>query len=135
MVVLDNSVLVEIARKSVEGQALADLIVEDERVVCPAIIYAELISVFRKLVLQGKLAQEVVGAKATEALALIDEFYPLENLYTETLAEALRLQHSTYDMFYFVLARRLGATLFTLDGTLAKLCEEQGVDCVHKIEL
>ena len=37
-------------------------------------------------------------------------------------------------MFYFVLARRFGATLFTLDRKLIRLCEEQGVQCVAILE-
>lgn len=36
-------------------------------------------------------------------------------------------------MFYFMLARRLGATLFTLDRKLMALCEENGVDCVGEV--
>jgi hypothetical protein len=30
-----------------------------------------------------------------------------------------------------VLARRSGGTLFSCDKKLVKLCEENGVDCIH----
>ena len=36
--------------------------------------------------------------------------------------EAMRLDHPVYGLLYFVLARREGATLFTLDQKLQGLC-------------
>lgn len=49
----------------------------------------------------------------------------------EALTEAVRLRRPVYDMVYFVLARRLGATLFTLDKRLQALCIDNGVNCVR----
>lgn len=68
---------------------------------------------------------------------LLDEFYPLEPLQQEALSEGFRLQHSTHDMFYFVLARRMAATLMTADRRLMELCTCNGVDCIEeaKVEL
>ena len=60
---------------------------------------------------------------------------PFEGYATEVFGEACRLGHSVYDVFYFVLARRLGATLFTEDRRLIELCEQNGVDCVHILDL
>ena len=47
----------------------------------------------------------------------------------------MRLEHSSYDMVYFILARRTGATLFTLDKKLIELCLNNGVDCLYKTTL
>ncbi len=65
-----------------------------------------------------------------QATSLVDEFYRTEDLLREALMEAMRLDHPVYDMLYFVLARREGATLFTLDQKLQSLCADNGVDCV-----
>lgn len=91
-------------------------------------------SVVRKAVRKGILAKNEAETFASRALQIVDEFYPIEPLRTESLREGIRLDHSTYDMFYFVLARRTGATLLTVDRKLAALCEANGVDTVYEIE-
>ncbi len=58
------------------------------------------------------------------------EFRDDASLWTEALTESLRLDHSSYDLFYLVLARREGATLFTLDRKLQKLCDKNGVNAI-----
>ena len=80
------------------------------------------------------ITSEDAEACFAECIALIDEFYPIEDLQAEALRESIRLNHSTYDLFYFVLARRTGGILFTLDRKLMKLCQENGVNCIAEIE-
>ena len=60
----------------------------------------------------------------------IDEFANDEDLVAEAFTESLRLNHSVYDLLYFVLARRTGATLFTPDRKLQRICEENLVSSV-----
>ena len=50
-------------------------------------------------------------------------------------AAAIRNDYSSYDMFYLTLARRNGATLFTLDKRLAALCQQLKIDCVQLVGL
>lgn len=134
MIAIDASALCEIARQTNRGKALQCLILEDEKIISCELIRAEAASVFRKLAKAKGLDAGDVGKYLTEGLKLIDEFYPLEPLQTEALRESIRYDHSTYDMFYFVLARRHGATLFTIDKKLASLCEKHGVDYISEIE-
>ncbi len=54
---------------------------------------------------------------------------------SEALRESIRLDHSTYDTFHFVLARRTGETPFAADCKLAELCLGNGVDCVAEFVL
>ena len=79
------------------------------------------------------LGKELAMSKLEESLALVDEVIPTRSLMREVVSESVRLGHPVYDIFYFVLARRLGATLFTLDKRLVKLCKQEGVDCVHDV--
>lgn len=90
---------------------------------------------FRKLAKTEGLSLAEAEKYLDATLALVDEFHPIADLQTEALRESIRLDHSTYDLFYFVLARRTGATLFTLDRSLMRLCQQHGVDCVGEIEL
>ena len=134
MIVMDACAACEISRLTDEGNALKQLAQEDELIVSCDLIHAELASAFRKIALREGLDVKEAETFVSDALRMVDEFYPLEPLRTEALNESIRLHHSTYDMFYFVLARRLGATLFTLDRKLMALCEENGVDCIGEVE-
>lgn len=134
MIVMDACAACEITRLTDEGRALKQLAQEDESIVSCELIHAELASAFRKIALKEDLDAKEADTFVSDALGIIDEFYPLEPLRVEALNESIRLHHSTYDMFYFVLARRLGATLFTVDRKLMALCGENGVDCIGEVE-
>jgi predicted nucleic acid-binding protein len=62
---------------------------------------------------------------------LVDYYVDVSENHVEAFAESLRLEHSAYDLLYSTLARRNGATLFTLDRKLIELCRREGVNCVH----
>lgn len=134
MIVLDASAACDMARKTEEGMAFRALMLSEEKVISCDLFRAEVVSVFRKLCRQGLVTAGKAQGFLTESVALVDEYYPIEELQEEVLAESIRLNHSSYDMFYFVLARRFAATLFTLDRKLIKLCEDQGVQCVAILE-
>lgn len=130
MIVLDACAICEMVRQTDRGQALLTLILDEENVISCELARAEVVSVFRKLAKTECLSAQEAEQYIDAGLALVDEFFPLEPLQSEAFRESIRLDHSSYDMFYFVLARRTGATLFTTDKQLMHLCEEHGVDCV-----
>ena len=90
----------------------------------------------------AQLSQSEAEELREEAILLIDEFVPIKDLMDEAFRESLRLDHPTYDMLYFVLARRTAGTLFTLDKGLINLCADHGVNsidlapfpCEHDVE-
>ena len=73
--------------------------------------------------------------KIEEGISLIDEFVPLKENADEAFAEAVRQNHSVYDMFYLTLVRRSAGTLFSLDKKLVNLCVEMKLDCVEEVAL
>lgn len=135
MIVLDASAAIEMVLQSAEGQALESLMRAGEKTISCELLRAEATSVFRKLVRTGNATSAEALGYLEKTCALVDEFVPIEELQTEALREGIRLDRSTYDMYYFVLARRSGATLFTLDRKLADLCVENGVDYVAELAL
>lgn len=135
MIVLDSSAVTEMIRRTPDGLALIDLAMVNEKRISCDLIRAELASVFRKLTRIGELSPKQAETLFTKSLRLINQLYPIEDLQSEALRESIRLNHSTYDMFYFVLARRTGATLFTTDRKLMQLCAENGVNCVELVNL
>lgn len=134
MIVLDSSAACDMVRKTEEGMAFRALMLSEEKVISCELLRAEVVSIFRKLCRHGLIPIEKVQSFLTESTALVNEYYSIQELQEEVLSESIRLDHSSYDMFYFVLARRFGATLFTLDRKLIRHCEEQGVQCVAILE-
>ena len=135
MIVFDSCALTEMVLKSDEGKALQELALRNEKKIACNLVHAELASIWRKLVRTNEIPRHAAGQYYAEAIALVDEFVPMEELMPEAMQEGIRLDHSTYDMFHFVLARRTGGTLFTCDRRLMQLCENNGIDCVHEIDL
>ena len=135
MIVLDASAGIELLQDTTERPAIRVILERSEKIISCDLLRAESASVLRKLARAGKI--DIKGAKLrlTRLMRLVDEFYPLAPLQDEALAESIRLDHSVYDMFYFVLARRTRGTLFTTDMKLLKLSEQHGVDCMTFTDL
>ena len=70
-----------------------------------------------------------------KALDLADRYISDESLLPEALNECFRLDHSIFDMLFFILARRTRGTLFTADAKLQNLCLDHGVECVALVDL
>jgi predicted nucleic acid-binding protein len=133
MIVLDCSAAMAIVLQTAEGEAFCGLMQKNEKVISPQLFIAELNSALSKHIKAGDFDLDYAQTISEQALDLVDEFYDMQTFSAEALSEGVRLNHSTYDLFYLTLARRNGATLFTLDRRLRALCEELGVDCVHEI--
>ena len=131
MLVLDCSAAIAIVLETSEGAALASLMGKNEKVISPQLFVAELDSALSKYIKSGDLDLLLAHDLLDQAMDLIDEFVDMRENYIEAFDEGLRNNHSTYDMFYLTLARRSGATLFTLDYRLIALCERLKIDCVH----
>ena len=134
MIVLDSSAACDIALQTEEGLVFCSLMLADEQVISCDLLRAEAVSVFCKLCRRGVMNRKEAQECFVDSVAYVDKYYSIQELQDEVLSESIRLDHSSYDMFYFVLARRFGATLFTLDRKLIRLCEEQGVQCVAILE-
>jgi predicted nucleic acid-binding protein len=66
-----------------------------------------------------------------EGIRLIDDFSDSKELWKESLGEGIKSNHSIYDMFYAVLARRNDAVLITNDGPLAEICKKSKIAVCH----
>lgn len=69
------------------------------------------------------------------ALEAVDLYVLASDLFEEVFPESVRLNYSVYDLFYLVLARRLGALLATCNRRLAALARECGVPVLLGQEL
>lgn len=135
MIVMDANAAFSIISKTEEGYALQSFMETGEEVVAPALLRAEIVHTLYKYVRGGFIDAEQANAKLNECLSLVDRFVSDEDLASEALYASIQLQHSSYDMFYYVLARRLCATLYTNDKKLSNLCLKNGVDCIYQVKL
>lgn len=135
MIVLDASAALEIAKQTDRGCAFQGLIKPEEEIVAPVLFAIEVTNAAWKHVHAGLLGADAARHLMEDALAIPDRFVNIEDLLPEAYAEAVALDHSSYDTLYLVLARRNAATLFTCDKKLQECCITRNVDCVWEVNL
>ena len=135
MIVLDCSAAVAIVRETLEGNALRAPMLENETTLTSEMFVAEVRNSFWKYVRAQLMTIEEAEFYIEKAIGLVDEIVPLKENADEAFAEAVRQNHSVYDMFYLTLVRRSAGTLFSLDKKLVNLCTEMKLDCVKEVAL
>ena len=137
MIVLDASAGVNIAQDTEAGRVLSFMLeeLEGEPISACDIYRAEVRNALWKYTKSGLLSTGDAIDLVHDALDLVDEYVPIEDLGDEAFLAASTYGHPVYDMFYLCLARREGATLLTLDKKLANLCQRAGVNCIGEAEL
>ena len=127
MMVMDASAAALAAMGAPAGGVFRDALAGDVEVITTRLLEAEIRNVFWKYVHVGALATQEAHQRVEAAIDLVDVFVPIEDNVAESLSEAIRCDHSVYDMLYLTIARRTGAVLLTADKRLARLCNELGV--------
>ena len=119
--VVDANAAAEIVLERAAAVDLINRIFVADKVIAPSLFYAETANTFRKYVQGGFLDVEDGTELFRKAIQIVDEFVDIAELSEEAFLEAVRMKHTAYDMLYFVLARRNGAKLLTLDKRLQQL--------------
>ena len=130
MVVIDANAALEMAFEGERGDALRDLLLQGEEAIAPSVFHSEVSNACFKYAAFGSMGEEKALVLLDRAEALVDCFYDDASLAKEALSESIRYRHPAYDMFYLVLARRTGATLFTLDRKMWALARDMHVNCI-----
>lgn len=137
MMVLDASAAINAASSEIVEDENSELLefLDTEKFIAPSFFGVEAANSAWKFTHAGLFPESETARMMATAVGHIDEFFDDEELVGEAFSEAVRLDHPVYDMLYFVLARRKGVKLATADKKLAKLCEENGVECVRVLDL
>lgn len=135
MVVLDCCAAFAMAARNEEGEAISSLLLSGEEVIAPSLFSSEMAHTVAKYVRAGRIDEPTAQEYLKTGAGYIDRFDDDKNLASESLAESFRYGHSSYDMFYLVLARRTGATLFTLDKKMWALARDMHVNCIEEVDL
>jgi predicted nucleic acid-binding protein len=131
IVVLDSNAAIEVVLKREKGYVFRRLIENSEKIITSEFFRIEVANVIRKYYKGHYIKREECDTLLELSENLIDEFVPVSENNREALNEAIRLDHSVYDMLYLTLARRAGAILLTLDKPLNAIAEKEGIEIVR----
>jgi len=125
--VLDASAALEIAFNRPKAKYYKELLLNADSVIAPELFQSEVTNCVWKYLKAGYVDEENAKATVAAIFQFVDGYYGAIEDSMEVLHEANRLNMSTYDMFYFVLARHHAATLITCDQKLKALAIDNGI--------
>jgi predicted nucleic acid-binding protein len=97
-------------------------------VIAPDLYHSEISNVFWKCYRADMISHQESLQFTEDGISMIDDFTGGGELWKEALGEGIKYNHSIYDMFYAVLARRNDAVLITNDSKMAKMAAEMKID-------
>jgi len=128
IVVLDASAGIEIALDRAKAKIFNSYIIRSTKIITSSLYKAETANVIWKYVKATLLPKQDSIRIYNYCRNIVDEFIDIEENVEEAINESIRLNHSTYDLLYYTLARRNGAVLLSLDKRLNELAKENGID-------
>jgi len=125
IVVLDVSAAIEIILQKDKQEKFNKIYKNGTWIIAPDLFIAEITNVLWKYYKAKVLSHEDC---VQDGIDMIDDFIDARDLWKESLAEGIKNNHSIYDMYYSVLARRNDAILITNDGPLAEICKKLNIE-------
>ena len=118
MLVLDASVAVKWFVEEPGTAAAMALFAEDDSLIAPDLVIAEVANVAWKHLIRGDLQYAQLVHVPTAVPRMFAELWPTVWLAGRAFEIASELRHPVYDCFYLALAERTGAVLVTADRRL-----------------
>ena len=128
IIVLDVSASIEILFQREKADKFKDVYNQGSWIIAPDLFIAEITNVLWKYYKAGLITHKDCIQYVQDGIDMIDDFLDAKELWKEALAEGIKNNHSIYNMYYAILARRNDATLITNDGALVKVCEKLSID-------
>jgi predicted nucleic acid-binding protein len=128
ILILDVSAAMEIILKKEESEFFISKYKEAAWVIAPDLYVSEIANVLWKYHKAKIVSHELCQQYVEDGINLIDDYFESKELWKETLGEAIKNNHSVYDMFYAVLARRHDAILMTKDRRLFEVCKTMNIE-------
>jgi predicted nucleic acid-binding protein len=126
--VLDASAAIQIVLKKEKAKHFTKYYEKANWVIAPELFIPEITNVLWKYYKAKFFGTEECRQFVSDSISLADEFFESRDLWTEVLGESIKYNHSAYDLFYLVLARRNNAILLSNDMDLIKLCNKLKID-------
>jgi predicted nucleic acid-binding protein len=126
-IVIDTSAAIEVALNRQKSEAISKLLSQADVVLSPDLFVAEASNTFWKYYKIVGLPLVRCEQGLSDVLNLVDEFVPTLPLAQEVFSASCIVQHSAYDLFFAILARRMDAILISIDEKLINCCKNLGV--------
>ncbi|QTQ12301.1 type II toxin-antitoxin system VapC family toxin [Treponema parvum] len=128
IIVLDVSAAIEILFQREKADRFKSVYNQGSWIIAPDLFIAEITNALWKYYTAGLITHKDCIQYVQDGIDMIDDFLDAKELWKESLAEGIKNNHSIYDMYYAILARRNDATLITNDGALARICEKLSIE-------
>lgn len=115
IVVLDASAAIEIALKNASSIHFQEILLEADIVIAPDTFPSEITNVFWKYGFFSEMEKKTCEKGIDYCLDLVDDYINTKGMCREVFFESLNTKHSSYDIFYLVVARRHNAAILTKD--------------------
>jgi len=128
IVVLDVSGAIEIILKKDKSEKFNSEFESASWVIAPDLYISELSNVLWKYYKAKVITHSECNQYVRDGIEMIDDFIDAKEIWKEALGEGIKNNHSIYDMFYAIVARRNDARLITNDGPLADICRNLDIE-------
>lgn len=128
-IILDVSAAIQIILKKEKGERFTTYLESASWVIAPDLFTSEITNTLWKYNNAKIFSHEECQQFVDDGIKLVDDFFDSNDLWKEVLGESIKNNHSAYDLFYAILARRNDAILLTNDGPLSKLCKKMKIEC------
>ena len=122
--ILDVSAAIEILLKKEKAVLFESTYQNASWIIAPELYIAEISNVLWKYYEANIITHNECVQFTETGISLIDDFSDLNDLWKEAQGEGIRNNHSVYDMYYAILARRNDATIMTNDKKLSTVCKK-----------
>lgn len=126
--VLDVSGAIEILLQKDKKTKYEEIYKQASWVIAPDFFVSEISNVLWKYYRANLFSHEECIQYVEDGISMVDDFIDAQELWKEAMSEGIKNNHSIYDMYYLVLARRNDATLMTNDNCLAEFCKQFKID-------
>ena len=126
--VIDVSAAVEILLLKEKIQKFKEKLEQATWVIAPDLYHSEIANVLWKCFRARIVSHEESLQFTEDGISMIDDFTSGSELWKEALGEGIKYDHSVYDMFYAILARRNDAVLITNDNKLARIASKMKIE-------
>ncbi|MFP4378397.1 MAG: type II toxin-antitoxin system VapC family toxin [Spirochaetales bacterium] len=125
--VIDASAAIEIALGKEHAPEFQRLVTSADVVLAPDTFPAEITNVFWKYARFSGLPIDKCHKGISFCLDLVDDYVRGPDVCREVFGESMKSEHSAYDVFYLVAARRNHANIMTRDKAMMETAVRMGI--------
>ena len=122
--VIDVSGMIEILLQKEKLGKFRKIFEESSHIIAPDLFIPELTNTFWKYYTAKLINKDECVKFIRDGINFIDKFVDSKEMWEEAFSEGIKNNHSIYDMFYLITARRNNGILITNDSVLAGICKK-----------